>query len=244
MSFLILFLFTLQGAQAQDSVDSSRAEICGKALAGVLANSGKASSDLDNNFLSFYEEKLIHAYQDKFPGQFNVKERVKQILEGENPYGLTEAEVTAIVGYTGVDHALINGALRAEIRSDFNLSLEDAKFYSAMLNQALSKLPNYVGTVYRYVDFRPEAMTLHQEGAVVTYSGFSSSSALAEPEARKIVGPGFNNELEIQSVTGKLIEKYSYTPNEREVLFPPGQFKIIKRIQESRRIINFKMVQI
>ena len=132
---------------------------------------------------------------------------------------LTDAEKLALNGYTRTDYRAMNYALRAGDDSNSLRAKADT------LTQALAKLNNYEGTVYRGSPGGNKETDALIPGNVITWRGFTSTS-------RTIPFPG-NINYTIESRTGKRIARYSSHRAETEVLFDQGtQFKVLSRAFE------------
>ncbi|MCY0992026.1 hypothetical protein OV203_33115 [Nannocystis sp. ILAH1] len=154
-------------------------------------------------------------------------------------YGhIPDAELHAVLRYTGDDYDKVNTALRNHD--------PDPKWggYARTVNAALAKLPKYKKTVVRGCDL-PEAIDQQwQKGAHVSDPGFTSTSAASDtPVAfRK------QHEIYIESKTGAYVENLSYyghhkldpkkakyppdlhSGRESEVLFPSNtRFRVAHR---------------
>lgn len=133
-----------------------------------------------------------------------------------NPCRLSLAEILAIENYTVDGYKLLNGALRRGGKEAENIS-----FYAETLKAALKKFRKYEGTVRRGADLPPDVLEKHQEGAVVEYPAFTSTS----------VEHGFSrsHRFIIKTKNGAYIAPYSPNYREQEVIIPPGNFKVLSR---------------
>jgi hypothetical protein len=131
---------------------------------------------------------------------------------------MTPAEGAHIVAYTGSYFRSVNRALRG--KETMTATLQE---HVNQLNAALSKLPDYAGTVYRKTDLDATASAKYQPGYVVEESAFTSSS-----RSQGVWGGSYY--FEVKSETGKSIRTFSQNPDENEVLFRSGtKFKVISR---------------
>jgi hypothetical protein len=117
---------------------------------------------------------------------------------------------------------------------DLNEQLRDSKGtklkpFGHYLRTALSKLPNYVGLVFRGVDMDNSSLQRYQEDAIITEYSFLSTS-----QDPKIADQFKKNVFfTIFSDTGKVIEKVSKRPIEHEVLFVNNtEFKVLDVTKE------------
>jgi hypothetical protein len=162
-------------------------------------------------------------------GPSNYKELLSSIRDRARRSGfdvskLTEPELVAIAYYTASGYQSLNAALRSGDLGKFK-PIADA------LNSALSKLPSYSGTVYRGCMLTSELCEIHQPGAVIQYSGFTST---ASEKGRAWDGAQF----EIRGKRGVNIDLISSWPGEREVLFPSGSFfRVLEMDKVKNRIV-------
>ncbi|GAM51263.1 hypothetical protein NSK11_contig00108-0001 [Nocardia seriolae] len=135
---------------------------------------------------------------------------------------ITEADDKALKFYSASGYDRLNELLR----SDTALSPgQEARVDS--INQALSKLPDYSGTVYRGLTLPPEVIAAYEKGLVVDVKEFFSTSK------RPDIADGFMEKsylgthdlgyervmFTVISESGKDIQSYSTVPREAEVLF-------------------------
>lgn len=91
-----------------------------------------------------------------------------------NPPGWTDADSTALSDYTGSGFKDLNAGLReGHLTADQQARVDS-------IDSALSKLPDYQGTVVRGTKLPPEVLAKYQEGATVTEDAFTSSSRTAD----------------------------------------------------------------
>ena len=135
---------------------------------------------------------------------------------------LTETDVQSIEYYTRNGYKEING----QLISGQNNKPETTRAINR-LNEALEKIPNYEGTVYRGDSFDSDNkwfsfLNSIKNKEVFTYKGFMSTSE------EKDVTQGFDTIFKgaaifrINSKTGKSIKDFSDNYNELEVLFKPN----------------------
>lgn len=138
------------------------------------------------------------------------------------PKELTETDVQSIEYYTKNGYKQING----QLISGQNNKPETTRAINR-LNEALEKIPNYEGTVYRGDSFDSDNkwfsfLNSIKNKEVFTYKGFMSTSE------EKDVTQGFDTIFDgaaifkINSKTGKSIKDFSDNYNELEVLFKPN----------------------
>jgi hypothetical protein len=127
------------------------------------------------------------------------------------PEPLSPQELSALADYTGLGHEDLNDALRGGSVDASQLSRVEA------LNRALDKLPAHEGPVFRGTNLPPEVLGQYQPGAIVTESGFLSTSRdLTVAQSEAFAG---NVEFRILSKSGRDISSLSVLPDEQEVLF-------------------------
>ncbi|WP_069161950.1 ADP-ribosyltransferase [Nocardia altamirensis] len=135
---------------------------------------------------------------------------------------LSQKDLDALADYTGpgywdLNQALRNGTLDAS---------QEARVRA--IEEALSKLPNHNGTVYRGTDLPASVLDDYKPGEMVTEHAFTSTSS-----SPSTAFPG-NTQFTIISKTGKDVSQYSSTEAagivESEVLFPPGvRFQVVSK---------------
>jgi ADP-ribosyltransferase exoenzyme len=149
---------------------------------------------------------------------------------------LTLEEKAIIYEYTDWEYLSVNSSLR---ESKGTIVSEFAQY----LDTVLSKLPNYVGVVYRRTELSEAVLDIFQNAylndiPIVEYGFLSTSQS-------QIVASGFSGDFsfEIFSKTGKLIENiakngtFSYE-NEEEVLFRKNtHFKVLDIIKKPKMIL-------
>ncbi|MET9492785.1 ADP-ribosyltransferase domain-containing protein [Nocardia sp. NPDC006630] len=147
------------------------------------------------------------------------------------PATLTQADEDAIAAYTNPYTGLyeeLNSALRA--------GSVDAtqKAQIKAVEEALAKLPDHNGVVFRGTDLPPNVLAKYEKGTVVTEDAFTSTSASADEAF-----PG-DTQFTILSKYGKDVSLHSDVPSEQEVLFPPGtQFDVVSKVFDSKSGTTF-----
>lgn len=128
--------------------------------------------------------------------------------------GLTAAHAGHIAAYTGSQYKATNAALRQGAMTEKQWN------HVSQLNNALDKLPDYKGTVYRKADLGPNQFKLYTPGLIVEERAFTSTST------SKGTWSG-SYQYVIKSETGKDVKPFSLHKNENEVLFRSGtRFKV------------------
>jgi ADP-ribosyltransferase exoenzyme len=145
-------------------------------------------------------------------------------------------EKTIIYEYTDWEYLTVNSSLRES--KGTNISS-----FAQYLDTTLSKLPNYLGVVYRRAELSESVLDIFQNAylndiPIVEYGFLSTSQS-------QIIAAGFSGDFsfEIFSKTGKLIEDIakngiSSYENEEEVLFRKNtHFKVLDIIKKSEIIL-------
>ncbi len=94
-----------------------------------------------------------------------------------------------------------------------------------MFSNALKKMPKHEGIVYRHIEYlNKNTLQQYKPGAVIKWDGFSSASTkdITAFSDRKFT-------FIIHSKTSRKIESLSAISTEKETLFLPGKFKIVRR---------------
>ncbi|WP_157103830.1 ADP-ribosyltransferase [Nocardia harenae] len=143
-----------------------------------------------------------------------------------NP-SLTQKDLDALRDYTGAGYQDLNRGLREGTVDAAQQARIDAT------NEALSKLPDHSGVVYRGTTLPQDVIDNYKEGTIVTEKAFTSTSSSASTAF-----PG-NVEYTIVSKTGKDVKPFSAveTPGytENEVLFRSGtNFEVLKNEVDPR----------
>ncbi|MBF0425281.1 MAG: hypothetical protein HQL66_05640, partial [Magnetococcales bacterium] len=144
---------------------------------------------------------------------------------GQSTHDLSVVDLAALRYYTGLtpgksgerNHDVINKALRNRNRQE----LKRLAPAIDSLETALAKLPDYAGDVTRATDLPDDVVGDIFPGGVYRDPGFMST-AIGETS--------FSGEYMffIKSKTGKWVEPFSFHPEQKEVLYPPGgEFTII-----------------
>ena len=105
----------------------------------------------------------------------------------------------------------------AQAKRDYH---EHIKF----INEALNKLPNHEGVVFRGSKVEPVQLAKYKVGQIITEKGFTSTST------KLAVAQAFSGNVfyTIVSKTGKAIKDFSEFSAEDEVLFRSGtKFKVL-----------------
>ncbi len=199
--------------EAESDVESIKSQI-----EGMIRRKSRAASEIKALEAKLAELQAIS--QLTKPGEPPLLTQFEAMfapLVANRPCGLTIAEALALSTYTASGYSELNSGLRLG-----GEATESMRSFTDVLNAALRKIKPFDGIVNRGADLPSERLAQHQPGAVVTYSGFTSTS----------VGKGFDyrHRFSIKSKNGRYVGFHSVNPDEYEVLFPPGtKFKILDR---------------
>ena len=148
---------------------------------------------------------------------------------GVNLHGMSDAELVRLHLYTlrkGVPDQWTYEKLNEKLRSSDPATRARVNVSRVVLNNALAKLPDHQGTVYRGLSFpheqaREDFLARHKVGDVVQYFAFTSADVTKPyPGQAKLI---------IRSRRGKRIADYSGTPGDDEVLFrTDSRFRVLK----------------
>lgn len=185
----------------------------------------KASKAIDNKELSPDLEFMLK--QNRFDVQQEIPELVKKYWE---------IELWLIRAYTESNFKKLNDSLRKLSISDTN------KQFWELLKQTLDSLPNFKWKTYRATWLKDEIFNKLKKGEILFDKWFSSTSAdiwkakeFFPFKSSSIAWHKWRKHIlfEIEWKTGKDIDKMSYIPWEKEVLFKPDtKFKIKDIIKE------------
>ena len=128
--------------------------------------------------------------------------------------GMSSEQFSVVNYYSSTGYKCFNTYLRGETQPNADV---DALINT--LNAALNRFPRYEGYVLRGVTLPPSVRQEHKQGAIVTYSSYTSTSA-------SYPFPG-NDQFIIYSRNGRPI--MTVNPDESEVLFLPNtSFKVLE----------------
>lgn len=157
------------------------------------------------------------------PGKFKFdKERLKQCVDQltsakDKCGGITPTEVQALKDYTASYYININSSIW---KGDTK-----CKGVITVLNQALDRIPNYQGWVFRGTNLPLSVRQKHRKGNIVNYKAFASTSTAN--------GWGGQDQFMIYSKTGASIDYLSNSRGENEVLFATGtRFKVLETVYD------------
>lgn len=133
----------------------------------------------------------------------------------------------AVFGYTTSDYREINKALRSGDES----KIAAKSTYIQGIEEGLSQMPSYQGTVYRGSRLSDDILSKYEPGVVVREAAFTSTS---HDSKKKFSGNvTFVIQTRKEGSRGKLVEKLSNFPSEKEVLFNrDAEFFVLKKEQD------------
>ncbi|SNR14557.1 ADP-ribosyltransferase [Tenacibaculum jejuense] len=198
----------------------------------VLMNQFNGSQKMDANFLKFLKgEEALHSWSEV------IKRRVK--LKEKYP-SLSLEELTAVYHYSrSYGYESLNKALRG-----IEPMTDELEVFDNVLKKTLNKFPKYSQTTYRGARVEKSLLdkykkayknkTPHEEKGYMSTSkddftaeNFSTNQT-SEGKVRVIFTVKSKNGFDIENASGHG-PTFSYTMNEREVLYQNGQkFKVTK----------------
>lgn len=154
-------------------------------------------------------EKLKNAYND--PPIGNTAANLPKVEPGQALYPpeITRRQYLCIRSYTSAIYMAINRALKLDDLSDSHFQYWQATIEG--ISSGLMNLTSHQGMTYRGADLDKDELAEYQIGAMITHSGFTSSS-VDSPFERETL-------LEIECSRGKPIMDFSVLPEENEVLY-------------------------
>ncbi|BDT98018.1 ADP-ribosyltransferase [Nocardia sputorum] len=190
----------------------------GKIAEKVMKYAGKIKDIIDAAKLAVKVKtnKVISTIREKLDRIINlVKGRADDAARRvPKKVTLTQKDLDALADYTGPGYADLNRALREGTMDASQKARIDA------INEALAKLPDHNGVVYRGTTLPQSVIDDYKVGEVVTEKAFTSTSSSASTAF-----PG-NVEFTIVSKTGKDVAPYSTVEamgvKENEILFRSG----------------------
>lgn len=198
----------------------------GKIAEKVMKYAGKIKDIIDAAKLAVKVKtnKVISTIREKLDRIINlVKGRADDAARRvPKKVTLTQKDLDALADYTGPGYADLNRALREGTMDASQKARIDA------INEALAKLPDHNGVVYRGTTLPQSVIDDYKVGEVVTEKAFTSTSSSASTAF-----PG-NVEFTIVSKTGKDVAPYSTVEamgvKENEILFRSGtNFEILTK---------------
>lgn len=183
-------------------------------------------------------EKLLKDYQEGLKKVFNSPSNLKEFRAFTDSHtremiaeiksrpmfrdcGLSDLEIMAIAQYTSVFYISINSILRNQNPDE----LKKIGPFLQFMKSGLSKIAPYTGVTKRGTTLPQEIRAGYCLGCVLTDLAFMSTSVDRPWDGE--------DSFVIQSSQGRYIAPLSYSPEEEEVLFMPGEkFKVAKVIEE------------
>jgi len=209
----------------------------------------KGTLAICENFKSQYSCK---SYVSEIPNipqlDFIITECENWVLSFDNNnLNLSDDELLAISLYTY--DLKLNGKrednfyyIFSNILRKRNISdLENWKGFIYYFQSALSKLPNFTGSVYRGVPFSPNVIQNYTLNRRIHWSAFSSASNDIN------IAKGFATEggiiLEIKILNGRVLGDYSFYPTESEIVLSPNTTFIVSDIHDNAGYTQICLVE-
>ena len=136
---------------------------------------------------------------------------------------IPDEQLMALIGYTAADYRMLNEALRGERDAAFFAKIRP---YVALTQDALARLPNYVGMCWRGCDLTPQQRAKYNVGKQVEEPSFFSASYDEKRAFRK------NTKYTIESKRSKIVDFLSEHAPEKECLFMAGSHFIVLSVEE------------
>ena len=196
----------------EDGVQQCEAEyeIQAHAFLPEIAKALKAANQRESeDEVRTREEKALKLF-----GKLGDKLDLYRRRPGFKDCGLTHAEFSAVVAYTGSFFTELNKALRKDDWEKFKPAVDT-------LNSALKKIAVHTGLVTRTVMDLGDDLKLYVPGTEVQLKAFTSTTTSNDG-----VGPGYK--FKIESCSGRYVAPISSHLGEEEVLIPSGaKMKVI-----------------
>lgn len=180
----------------------------------------------------FLSEKDQNAIISQVRKSFNIEHYWEEDnflngIEIAKALGLSDAEHRAIYAYTGSTYERLNGYLGGWINEkNLKTAPEVLEGFRDLLNQALAKLPKYIGTVRRDISLPDSVTNKYVAGKTVTYEQFTSTTM----DETGAFG-GRNVIYTIETKSGADISGLSKYRSEDEVLLPSGvEHKVLRKV--------------
>jgi hypothetical protein len=207
-------------------ITNKAAALPDKLASAFLADTKKVMGDKIDPLLRPKQAKSAVADYLKLYDFKNIAKQLKN-KDIAQSYKLTESEHTMIHTYTAKGFVDINRALYGLEPYQEN-ALSVLKNATEVLSQALKKLPNTTGLFIRRVNLPADILATYQKDETVTHTAFTSATFGDED-----VFDGESVRMKIFGKTGKRIQIFSTSPEEKEVLFDKGtRFKVKDREQK------------
>lgn len=192
----------------------------------------------DSDHISVAEQRRIIDQWVNEPGLRESLLSDPDIVATAAHYGLTIEEQIAMRYYTSTGHGVNSYLLESMPYNKKKYDIEQAG--ADLLNQALSKLPNFDGVVVSRMSLPNHIVEKMQEGSELLFPAFTSADDEAD------VFPSRKHRLIIKSRTAKKIRWISeHKDTESEVLFSsPTWFKVVGVEQKSDGEIWFKLDEV
>lgn len=199
-----------------------------------------------NDTVSTYIQK-IYAGKSHLSSK-DIEEAQRFINENQNYAIKRPEELAALRFYSGDGYKQINRYLRGiepdefkekerELGWNYSDSVKDYEDHISFINNALSRLPNYSGKVFRGTPLEKRFLEQYKLGELVKEKAFLSSS-ISKEAAKSFASSSFSSKLLvffiIDSKRGKKIADYAKYSYESEILFPNNTVFRVNNIEEPR----------
>lgn len=152
-----------------------------------------------------------------------------------NAVNLFDHEAVALRAWTTARHSTINAYLRGEADPDAKMAARAWPIVIAGMN-ALEKLPEFTGTVYRGVnsaklgDFAGLYLHEFRRGKIIRLAGFAAGS--------RSVGRYFKHDVRmiVTGGGGRDISEFSVYPNQHEILYPHASTFRVLEVEQAEGI--------
>jgi hypothetical protein len=189
-------------------------------------------ADMDDADFTKIDVKLMEGRMQK-PVLSNLKASAKTMKDapaGKKPLGgLSEEEISAILGYS----TNLYGKFNAPLRSGVDKLPADQASLTKLAVSGLNKLPAHQGQVFRHGGLFPGYKALNKVGGVMVDMAFLST---AREQSGCVSAAEQHEVLEVLTCkSGRDISKVSaFGAGEAEVLFRPGtRFKVLRVVERA-----------
>mmetsp|Transcript_105268 Transcript_105268/g.185976 ORF Transcript_105268/g.185976 Transcript_105268/m.185976 type:complete len:686 (+) Transcript_105268:53-2110(+) len=162
----------------------------------------------------------------------DCENKVKELKFVKLPVKLSDDHLTALVAYThdvmnagkkpqGNIYFEMNRALRTRNVAARTAAMRDWGPFASYLIMALGKLPDFAGVCYRGYPNKSEAIKEYELGRPIQWGAFASVTTNFEA-AKAFTNRKTGVIFKIAVTSGRQIHKYSFFPDESEVLLTPS----------------------
>lgn len=207
----------------------------------IKANAGTNTEALKQMKVDLvHYEKLLKDYQDGLKKVFSDSSNLKEFKAFSSSHmkemiaeiksrpmfrdcGLSDLEIMAVAQYTSAYYVSINSILRNQNPDE----LKKIGPYLQFMKSGLSKIAPYTGMTQRGTTLPQKARAEYCQDCTLTDLAFMSTSPDHPWEGE--------DSFLIQSKQGRYIAPLSYSPEEEEVLFMPGEKFRVTKIVEGKK---------